>query len=114
MKITFIYLFKFFSRFEKLLSKEPIAHGRKSSIFTIPKQIKEKTRISKMEKRISKKIKRLELIQEAKKKTFNEAEVISSKKQKLEEELNKKDSIIQIEEKKIESESEINAKLASM
>ena len=114
MKITCIYLFKFFSRFEKLLSKEPIAHGRKSSIFTIPKQIKEKTRISKMEKRINKKIKRLELIQEAEKKTFNETEMISLKKQKLEEELKKKDSILQIEEEKIESESEINEKLSSL
>lgn len=67
-----------------------------------------------MEKRINKKIKRLELIQEAKKKTFNEAEMISLKKQKLEEELKKKDSILQIEEEKIESESEINEKLSSL
>ena len=67
-----------------------------------------------MERRINKKVKRLELIKEATKKTYHEAEEITIKKRKLEEDLKKKETTIQIEEAKVDTEVEINKQITLM
>ena len=63
---------------------------------------------------MEKKIKRLDLINQAKKKTYDEHGEILKKKQKIEVEMKQKADIIQIEEKKMDDGKEINEKLSQM
>ena len=83
MRQSFLLFSLKISRFHELLKNEPIAKSKRSAIFTIPKEVKDKTRIKKLESKILKKEKRLEMIHQAKKKLLKNIRRFYKEKKRL-------------------------------
>ncbi len=90
----------FLNSFKKLLEDEPIVSG-KSMMFTLNPKMKNDLMIRKLDKKIQKKEKRLDILTKATKQSFIEKDKIMKKKKEMEARKQELNNQIEEEEKEI-------------